>query len=115
MFGRRRAPSLKRALGISSAKAKLTRATGGRALRDPSAPLKNLKRKSKRAMGLEPGYNRPRGKRKSSQSVEAVILTDESAVQPKPTTSNFTCLRVLLFIIILSGLCLLSAAYQCNC
>lgn len=48
---RYRRPSLSRALGISRAKARFTRATGGRALRDPSSIMTNAERRLKRRAG----------------------------------------------------------------
>jgi hypothetical protein len=50
LFGYRK-PSLKRALGISGAKAKLTRMTGGAAVRNPKSVVKNFERKVKRKAG----------------------------------------------------------------
>src|SRR5690349_11961241 len=52
LFPKPRKPSLNRMLGISSAKAKLTKATGGKAARDPSVIFKNAEKRAKRQMGL---------------------------------------------------------------
>jgi hypothetical protein len=48
---RYRRPSIARALGISSAKSRFTRATGGRAVRHPTALLGNAERRLKRRVG----------------------------------------------------------------
>ncbi len=48
---RYRKPSVKRMLGVSRAKSKFTRATGGAMMRNPKAPLKNLERRVKRKAG----------------------------------------------------------------
>lgn len=48
---RYRKPSLKTALGITKAKRKFTRATGGAVVRNPKAPLKNMERRIKRKAG----------------------------------------------------------------
>lgn len=53
LFKTPRKPSINRMLGISKAKAKLTKATGGRAARNPKVLVQNLKRRTKRAWGLE--------------------------------------------------------------
>ncbi len=46
-----RKPSLARMLGISAAKSKFTRATGGRAVRHPRSILENYERRTKRRWG----------------------------------------------------------------
>jgi len=48
---RYRRPSLKRVLGISGAKSRFTRATGGAALRHPKVLVSNAKRRAKRRVG----------------------------------------------------------------
>ena len=48
---RYRKPSWKRILGISSAKSRFTRATGGRAVRHPEALVQNFERRTKRKVG----------------------------------------------------------------
>ena len=50
-FFRYRRPSLNRMLGISQAKSNFTRATGGRALRDPKVLVTNYERRVKRRVG----------------------------------------------------------------
>jgi hypothetical protein len=116
MFGRRK-PSLRRALGISSFKSKITRMTGGRALRDPMAPIKNAKRNAKRSakrmIGLEPSYSRRKTQHKSKSRV--YVEGDDAAGDglPQPNTGGrFTCLRTLLFLILLCSVCLIAAANQ---
>jgi hypothetical protein len=53
LFRTPRKPSLNRMLGISKAKSKFTRMTGGRAARDPKALVTNYKRRAKRFWGFE--------------------------------------------------------------
>ena len=48
---RYRKPSWNRALGISAAKSRFTRATGGRAVRHPEAIIQNYERRAKRKLG----------------------------------------------------------------
>jgi hypothetical protein len=48
---RYRRPSLRRALGISAAKSRFTRATGGRAVRHPSTIVTNYERRAKPRVG----------------------------------------------------------------
>jgi hypothetical protein len=48
---RYRKPSWKRILGVSSAKSRFTRATGGRAVRHPQAVVQNFERRTKRKVG----------------------------------------------------------------
>lgn len=48
---RYRKPSLARILGISAAKSRFTRATGGRAVRHPSSIVQNFERRAKRRVG----------------------------------------------------------------
>jgi hypothetical protein len=52
---RYRKPSLNRLLGISAARGRFTRATGGRAVRHPSALLTNFQRRAKRRVGYYSG------------------------------------------------------------
>lgn len=49
---RTRKPSLNRMLGISRAKSKFTRATGGRAARNPKWIVKNAQRRTTRRFSL---------------------------------------------------------------
>jgi hypothetical protein len=51
-FPKPRKPSLNRALGISSAKSKFTKMTGGRAARNPKAFFQNAEKRAKRRMGI---------------------------------------------------------------
>jgi len=46
-----RKPSVRRVLGISSARSRFTRATGGRAVRHPKSILQNAQRRAKRRIG----------------------------------------------------------------
>jgi hypothetical protein len=48
---RYRKPSWKRILGISRAKSRFTRATGGRAVRHPEVVVRNFERRAKRRVG----------------------------------------------------------------
>ena len=48
---RYRKPSLSRMLGVSRAKSRFTRATGGRAVRHPEAIVQNAERRWKRRVG----------------------------------------------------------------
>jgi hypothetical protein len=52
LFPKPRKPSLNRMLGISSFKSKVTKATGGRAARDPKVFFKNAEKRAKRKMGF---------------------------------------------------------------
>jgi hypothetical protein len=46
-----RKPSMRRILGVSAAKSRFTRATGGRAVRHPKSIVQNAKRRMKRRLG----------------------------------------------------------------
>ena len=46
-----RKPSVRRVLGISSARSRFTRSTGGRAVRHPKSILQNAQRRAKRRIG----------------------------------------------------------------
>jgi hypothetical protein len=107
-----RKPSLSRALGISKLKGSVTRATGGRAVRNPKSLLDNASRRIKSQAGY---YSTPMkiGRALNSSNSKRATHTKElnnlkSAQEP---TSTRGLIKATLIFLLLFLLCMFSLPF----